>query len=95
MNSDYQVLIRQLDELKKKQEQTKAAANFLFHSIVELLDEQSEGNDFRDALSEKIKGELAKITMGSTALHKHVINELMQPPIRQMFSNEKPEPFLK
>nr|WP_310615855.1 hypothetical protein [Pantoea cypripedii] len=88
-------LLRQIDDLKKNLEKTKSASNFILYSIVQVLDEQSGNTAFSDALREKITAELGKITMGGASIHKHAINELMQPPVRQLFTNQKPAPFIK
>ncbi len=88
------MLIRQIEDLKKAFEKNRAASNFLFHSIVQVLDEQSGNNAFSEALRSKIESELAKINMGGTSVYKHAINELMQPPVRQSFAAQ-PEKFLK
>lgn len=96
MERELQKLLRQLDDLKKDNQKTKAAANFLFHSIVEVLDEQSDDVKFSETLKQNILTKLDKITMGGTKpQYMHAINELMQPPIKQMFSNQTPEKFLK
>ncbi|ENO7553109.1 hypothetical protein [Klebsiella pneumoniae] len=88
-------LNRQILELKRENQMTKTAVNFLLYSIVEILDQQSGDEKFSEALKVKINNELSKITMGSTSIHKHAINEMMQPPVRNMFSHSRPEPFLK
>ncbi|WP_419057271.1 hypothetical protein [Kluyvera georgiana] len=88
-------LIRQVNDLKKENQKIKAASNFLLYSIVSALDEQSGDVKFSDSLKAKLNDELSKITMGSTAGPKHAINELMQPPVRVMFGNNQPDPFLK
>lgn len=88
-------LIRQVNDLKKENQKIKAASNFLLYSIVSALDEQSGDVKFSDSLKAKLNDELSKITMGGTSVPKHAINELMQPPVRTMFGNNQPEPFLK
>lgn len=88
-------LNRQIHELARENQKILTAANFLLHSIVEVLDQQSGDEKFSDALKAKLNSELDKITIGGTSIPKHAINELMQPPIKQKFSNTKPEPFLK
>lgn len=95
MERQFQQLINQLNDLSRDYQRTKMAANFLLNSIVEVLDAQSGEHKFSDALREKIETELAKITMGGTSIPKSAINELMAPPIKNQFSNIKPEPFLK
>ncbi|MCH5010506.1 hypothetical protein I1A43_14835 [Pectobacterium odoriferum] len=89
------MLARHLEDVIKEQNKMKVATNFLFHSIVEVLDAQSGEKKFSDSLKEKIESELAKITSGSVSVEKHAINELMQSPVKLMFSNKKTEPFLK
>ncbi|EAW0247173.1 hypothetical protein OJ662_004088 [Salmonella enterica] len=88
-------LIRQVNELTKENQKIKTASNFLLYSIVSTLDEQSGNEKFSESLKAKLNGELSKINMGGTAVTKHAINELMQPPVRLMFGNSQPEPFLK
>ncbi|HAV1637340.1 TPA: hypothetical protein LU102_004084 [Enterobacter hormaechei subsp. xiangfangensis] len=88
-------LNRQIHDLQRENQKTKAAANFLLHSIVKVLDEQSGDAKFSEALKAQLNHELDKITMGGTSQAKHAINELMQPPVKTMFGNSQPEPFLK
>ncbi|ENZ4282576.1 hypothetical protein Cf24236_3545 [Citrobacter farmeri] len=95
MERTIQELMRQINELQKENQKIKAAANFLLYGIVEVLDQQSSEQKFSEALKEQLTNELSKITMGGTSIPKHAINELMQPPVRAMFGNSKPEPFLK
>ncbi|EMM6514571.1 hypothetical protein WIC93_18075 [Enterobacter cloacae] len=90
-----QDLNRQINDLQRENQKTKAAANFLLHSIVKVLDEQSGDAKFSEALKAQLNHELGKITMGGTSQAKHAINELMQPPVKTMFGNSQPEPFLK
>lgn len=86
-------LIRQVIDLQSETRKTKAAANFLFYSIVEMLDQQSGEGNFSEVLKAKLNSELSKINDGSASVFKRAINEIMQPPTRQRFSNTKP--FLK
>ncbi|AGQ28808.1 hypothetical protein [Serratia liquefaciens] len=95
MERQIQTIIRQIEELKRENQKTKSAANFLLYSIVELLDEQSGEGGFSSALRDKLNSELGKITMGGAPIIKSAINELMQPPVKMFFSQEKSEPFLK
>ncbi|EOC0004052.1 hypothetical protein ACI5CP_000430 [Cronobacter turicensis] len=87
-------LIREINELKRENQKIKVATNFLFYSIVELLDERSGEDKFSEALKIKLTDELNKISMGGASIPKHAINELMQPPVRG-FGSSRPEPFLK
>lgn len=87
-------LIREINELKRENQKIKAATNFLFYSIVELLDERSSDDKFSEALKIKLTDELNKLTMGGASVPKHAINELMQPPVR-VFGASKPDPFIK
>ena len=95
MERQIQNMTRQIEELKRENNKIKTAANFLLHSIVELLDEQSGEGKFSEALREKINSEPDKITMGGKPTIKYAINELMQPPVKVIFSQDKAEPFLK
>lgn len=88
-------LMRQIEDLKRENQKIKTASNFLLYSIVSTLDEQNGDEKFSDSLKVKIIAELSKITMGGTSAAKHAINDLMQPPVKQAFGNNKPEPFLK
>lgn len=95
MERQLQELARQLEALKKEHHKTKMAANFLIYGIVEALDAQGGDKKFSELLREKIEAELTKITMGGTSIPKYAINELMEPPVKIMFANQKPDPFLK
>ncbi|AAW70496.1 hypothetical protein RMS63_002889 [Salmonella enterica] len=88
-------LLRQVNDLKIENQKIKVASNFLLYSIVSALDERGGDEKFSDSLKAKLNDELSKITMGGTAVPKHAINELMQPPVRAMFGHNQPEPFLK
>ncbi|EAN8579861.1 hypothetical protein AB7Y53_002612 [Salmonella enterica] len=88
-------LNRQIHDLKRENQNTKVAANFLLYSIVKVLDEQSGDAKFSEALKAQLNNELGKITMGGTSHAKQKINELMQPPVKSMFGNSLSEPFLK
>ena len=88
-------LTKQVEVLRRENLKTKTAANFLLYSIVEVLDQQNDDEKFSEALRARLNSELSKISMGGTSVPKHAINELMQPPVRAVFGNDKPEPFLK
>ncbi|EHK6582322.1 hypothetical protein OM190_25145 [Escherichia albertii] len=88
-------LTKQVEDLRRENLKTKTAANFLLYSIVEVLDQQNDDEKFSEALRARLNSELSKISMGGTSVPKHAINELMQPPVRAVFGNDKPEPFLK
>lgn len=88
-------LTKQVEDLRRENLKTKTAANFLLYSIVEVLDQQNDDEKFSEALRARLNSELSKINMGGTSVPKHAINELMQPPVRTVFGNDKPEPFLK
>ncbi|EEW6712628.1 hypothetical protein D7I65_24300 [Escherichia albertii] len=88
-------LTKQVEDLRRENLKTKTAANFLLYSIVEVLDQQNDDEKFSEALRARLNSELSKISMGGTSVPKHAINELMHPPVRAVFGNDKPEPFLK
>ena len=88
-------LTKRVEDLQRENLKIKTAVNFLLYSIVEVLDQQNGDEKFSEALRARLNSELSKISMGGTSVPKHAINELMQPPVRAVFGNNKPEPFLK
>lgn len=88
-------LTKQIEELKRENQKTRTAANFLFYSIVQSLDSKNPDNEFRRNLKEHISAEINKINIGSTAHLKNAINEMMQPPIQSAWGNKTPEKFIE
>ncbi|EOZ0980879.1 hypothetical protein ACQJPW_005327 [Escherichia coli] len=88
-------LFQLIQGLQRENIAINTAANFLFYNIVDILDQQSGDKKFSDELKTRLHSELSKITTSGKPEIKVAINTLMQPPVRPMFGNTSPEPFLK
>ena len=87
-------LLQKIAKLEQQMAKQGVAANFVITHMIKLLDEQSGDGQFSSRLRDTLSESPGKLNHGQASPIKSAINELLQPPIKEMFKQE-PEKFIK